>query len=163
TMRLVEGRSLLDRLEKDGPLPVERALPIFRQVAEAVQQAHDVGIIHRDLKPGNVLLSPDDTASITDFGVARSLDKDSTTRRRAGVVDRIPRAAWAILAFLFIGAGAGMAYRQRAVGPVAVPAATAAAAPTGVAVLPLVDETGDASLAWTGTGVAEMLAGHLAE
>src|SRR5439155_18855359 len=83
SMRLVEGRSLLDVLEKDGPLPVERALHVFRQVAEAVQQAHTVGIIHRDLKPGNVLLSNDDTAYITDFGVARSLDRDRLTRAGA--------------------------------------------------------------------------------
>ena len=55
TMRYVEGRSLLEVLDKDGPLPVERAVRIVRQVAEALQQAHDAGIVHRDLKPGNIL------------------------------------------------------------------------------------------------------------
>ncbi len=52
TMRLVEGRSLLEVLEKDGPLPADRALRVFRQVAEALQQAHEAGVVHRDLKPG---------------------------------------------------------------------------------------------------------------
>ena len=85
TMRYVEGRSLLDVLEKGGPLPLERALRIVRQVAEALQDAHDAGVVHRDLKPGNVLLEADDTAYITDFGVARSLDRDGLTRAGAVV------------------------------------------------------------------------------
>jgi eukaryotic-like serine/threonine-protein kinase len=263
TMRLVEGSSLLDLLEKERRLPVDRALRIFRQLAEALEQAHEVGIIHRDLKPGNVLLSPDDTAYITDFGVARSLDRDRITRagavvgtldylspeqvageaadarsdvyalglllfemltgelpfrsasraetlaqrvagrardiaetgivvpphvrrlirrcleraparrysgvrdlladldeERAGVLDRVPRREWLVLALLVVGTGAALSYR----GPAARPAAAAAAAaPTAVAFLPLIDETGDPTLAWTATGVAEMLAAHLAE
>src|SRR5215472_2166681 len=71
TMRFIEGRSLLDILGQDGPLPPERTIRILRQVAEALQQAHEVGIVHRDLKPGNVLIAPDDTAYLTDFGIAR--------------------------------------------------------------------------------------------
>ncbi|HSB62398.1 MAG TPA: serine/threonine-protein kinase, partial [Vicinamibacteria bacterium] len=84
TMRLVEGQSLLEVLDKDGPLPVDRALRLFRQVAEALRQAHDAGIVHRDLKPGNVLLDADDTAYVTDFGIARSLEGDGLTR--SGIV-----------------------------------------------------------------------------
>jgi eukaryotic-like serine/threonine-protein kinase len=80
TMRLVEGRSLLDLLQKEGPLGVDRALRIFQQVAQALEQAHDAGIVHRDLKPGNVLLSSDETAYITDFGVACSLGGGRVTR-----------------------------------------------------------------------------------
>ncbi len=85
TMRYVEGRSLLEVLEKGGPLPLERAVKIVRQVADALQDAHDAGVVHRDLKPGNILLESDDTAYITDFGVARSLDRDGLTRAGAVV------------------------------------------------------------------------------
>src|SRR5262249_11692086 len=80
TMRFVEGRSLLEVLDNEAPLPPDRALRIVRQLAEALAHAHDVGVIHRDLKPGNVLLEADDTAYITDFGVARFLGRDGLTR-----------------------------------------------------------------------------------
>src|SRR5258708_40239063 len=62
TMSLVEGRSLREVLEQEGPMPLARALPVFSQVAEALLEAHCAGIVHRDLKPGNILLSADDTA-----------------------------------------------------------------------------------------------------
>jgi eukaryotic-like serine/threonine-protein kinase len=80
TMRHVEGRSLLQVLDSEGPLPLPRATAILRQMAEALQAAHDAGVVHRDLKPGNVLLEADDTAYVTDFGVARSLQRDALTR-----------------------------------------------------------------------------------
>jgi tetratricopeptide (TPR) repeat protein len=85
TMRYVEGRSLLEILRAEGALPVERAVRIVRQVAEALQQAHDAGVVHRDLKPANVLVEADDTAYVTDFGVARSLDREGLTRTGAVV------------------------------------------------------------------------------
>ena len=83
TMRYVEGRSLREVIEKDGPLPVERAVAIARQVASALGEAHRAGVIHRDLKPGNVLLDKDDVAYVTDFGVARSIGGDGLTRAGA--------------------------------------------------------------------------------
>src|SRR5260370_9434195 len=58
TMSLVEGRSLLDVLGETGPLPVDRALRIFRQPAEALPQPHDRGIVPRHMKPGHILLVP---------------------------------------------------------------------------------------------------------
>ena len=85
TMRYVEGRSLLDLLRAEGSLPVDRAERIVRQLAEALQQAHDAGVVHRDLKPANVLVEADDTAYVTDFGVARSLGREGLTRTGAVV------------------------------------------------------------------------------
>ncbi len=88
TMRYVEGRSLSDVLEHEGPMPPERAVAIARQVASALEEAHRAGVIHRDLKPGNILLDADETAYITDFGIARSLGRDGLTR--AGAVIGTP-------------------------------------------------------------------------
>ncbi len=85
TMRYVEGRSLSEVLEREGPMPPSRAVPIVRQVASALEEAHRAGVIHRDLKPGNILLDAEDGAFITDFGVARSLASDGLTRAGAVV------------------------------------------------------------------------------
>ncbi len=83
TMRYVEGRSLREVLEREGPMPPERTVAIARQVASALEEAHRAGVIHRDLKPGNILLDAEATAYITDFGVARSLLRDGLTRAGA--------------------------------------------------------------------------------
>jgi serine/threonine-protein kinase len=69
-MELVEGPTLADRVAA-GPIPVDEALAIARQIAEALEVAHERGIIHRDLKPANVKVTPDDTAKVLDFGLAK--------------------------------------------------------------------------------------------
>ena len=71
-MELVEGETLADRLKR-GPLSVERALDIARQVADALEAAHEKGVIHRDLKPGNIMVLADDGGiKVLDFGLAKA-------------------------------------------------------------------------------------------
>jgi len=72
-MELVEGPTLADRIAL-GPIPVEDALPIARQIAEALEAAHEHGIIHRDLKPANVKVRADGTVKVLDFGLAKALE-----------------------------------------------------------------------------------------
>ena len=72
-MELVEGPTLADRIAS-GPIPLDEALPIARQIAEALEAAHEQGIIHRDLKPANVKVRPDGTVKVLDFGLAKALD-----------------------------------------------------------------------------------------
>ena len=72
-MELVEGEDLAERIAR-GPIPVGEALAIARQLADALEAAHEHGIIHRDLKPANIKLRPDGTVKVLDFGLAKALD-----------------------------------------------------------------------------------------
>ena len=74
-LEFVDGRTLADRIA-DGPLSSDDALPVARQIAEALEAAHEQGIVHRDLKPANIVLRPDGTVKILDFGLARVLASD---------------------------------------------------------------------------------------
>ena len=71
-MELVEGDDLSQRITR-GAIPVDEALPIAKQIAEALEAAHQQGIIHRDLKPANIKLRPDGTVKVLDFGLAKAL------------------------------------------------------------------------------------------
>ncbi len=71
-MELVEGPTLADRIGI-GPIPLDEALPIAKQIAEALEAAHEQGIIHRDLKPANIKVRPDGTVKVLDFGLAKAL------------------------------------------------------------------------------------------
>ena len=70
----VEGETLKELVEREGPLPVRRAIELGLEIGRAIAFAHQQGLIHRDVKPQNVLLSDDGRARVTDFGIARSLD-----------------------------------------------------------------------------------------
>ena len=73
-MELVEGPTLADRIAQ-GAIPVDEALPISKQIAEALEAAHEQGIIHRDLKPANIKLRPDGTVKVLDFGLAKAMEQ----------------------------------------------------------------------------------------
>ena len=72
-MELVEGATLAERIAL-GAIPLEESLPIAKQLAEALEYAHDRGIIHRDLKPANLKVTPDGKLKVLDFGLAKALD-----------------------------------------------------------------------------------------
>ncbi|MDF2772571.1 MAG: pknB, partial [Geminicoccaceae bacterium] len=84
-MALYAGEPLKSRIAREGPLAVGDALDIARQVALGLTFAHDTGVIHRDLKPGNVMLLPDGTAKILDFGLAKLADLSETASRAGGL------------------------------------------------------------------------------
>jgi eukaryotic-like serine/threonine-protein kinase len=75
-MELVEGEDLAQRLTR-GPIPLDEALPIAKQIAEALEAAHEQGIIHRDLKPANVKVRSDGTVKVLDFGLSKAMEPAS--------------------------------------------------------------------------------------
>src|SRR5215471_10555658 len=74
-MELVEGETLQERLSR-GAIPIDEALPIAKQICEALEAAHEKGIIHRDLKPANIKLTKDGAVKVLDFGLARMREAD---------------------------------------------------------------------------------------
>ena len=72
-MELVEGQTLADRIA-EGPIETDEAIAIARQIATALEVAHDAGIVHRDLKPANVKVRPDGTVKVLDFGLAKAVE-----------------------------------------------------------------------------------------
>ena len=83
SMEYIEGQDLSQVVEKNGPMPIERALSVMRQVCSALEEAHAAGVVHRDLKPHNVMLDASGRARVMDFGIAMSVDIRGMTRTGA--------------------------------------------------------------------------------
>ena len=82
-MELVEGPTLAERLAQSGRFAVDEAVAIARQIADALEAAHEQGIVHRDLKPSNVKIREDGTVKVLDFGLAMALDASAATAAEA--------------------------------------------------------------------------------
>jgi eukaryotic-like serine/threonine-protein kinase len=84
-MEFVPGETLEARLDRDGPMEVDEAVRVAREVALGIEAAHEAGIVHRDIKPANVMLTPGGRVKIMDFGIARRAEDPSLTREGSTV------------------------------------------------------------------------------
>jgi len=118
-MELVPGEELGERLKR-GPIAVEEAIPIARQIADALEEAHDKGIVHRDLKPANVKLTPDGKVKVLDFGLAKawSPDDDTHSGSAPGLSQSPTLAHTGTAAGLILGTAAYMSPEQARAKPV---------------------------------------------
>ncbi|MGB5296161.1 MAG: serine/threonine-protein kinase, partial [Thermoanaerobaculia bacterium] len=107
-MQLAEGETLQERIAK-GPVPVDQALPIALQIAEAVEAAHEKGIIHRDLKPANVKVTSDGQVKVLDFGLAKALEEE---REQGDMANSPTLTAAATQAGLIMGTAGYMSPEQ---------------------------------------------------
>jgi serine/threonine protein kinase len=80
-MEFVEGEDLAERIGRGGAIPLDEALPIAKQIAEALEAAHEQGIVHRDLKPANIKVRPDGAVKVLDFGLAKAMGADGAGAR----------------------------------------------------------------------------------
>ena len=109
-LELIEGPTLAERI-KQGPIPVDEALPIAKQIAEALEAAHEQGIIHRDLKPANIKVREDGTVKVLDFGLAKAFQPDASDVS-ASMSPTISLTAAATQMGMVIGTAAYMAPEQ---------------------------------------------------
>jgi eukaryotic-like serine/threonine-protein kinase len=88
-LELVEGPTLADRIAQ-GAIPLDETLPVARQIAEALEVAHEQGIIHRDLKPANIKVRSDGTAKVLDFGLAKLTEAPAVSGASAALLSQSP-------------------------------------------------------------------------
>jgi eukaryotic-like serine/threonine-protein kinase len=110
-LELVKGDTLADRIAQ-GRIPLRDALPIARQICEALQTAHEQGIIHRDLKPSNIKLTPDDIVKVLDFGLAKLGHPDAVSGRDVTLSPTITSPALMTTAGVVLGTAAYMSPEQ---------------------------------------------------
>ena len=91
-LELIEGPTLADRIAH-GPIPLSEAVPIVRQIAGALETAHEQGIIHRDLKPANIKVRPDGTVKVLDFGLAKAMEPTGVASPSVSQSPTIPAPA----------------------------------------------------------------------
>ena len=104
-LELVEGPTLADRISQ-GPIPLDEALPIAKQIAEALEAAHEAGVIHRDLKPANIKVREDGMVKVLDLGLAKRVDEPQTADSQTVTRDALTRAG------MMVGTPAYMAPEQ---------------------------------------------------
>ena len=111
-LELVEGEDLSARLER-GPIPGDEAIDVAKQIAEALEEAHEHGIVHRDLKPANVKLTPDGKVKVLDFGLAKAFMDDEASKSTSGNLTQSPTMTSAgTQAGLILGTAAYMSPEQ---------------------------------------------------
>jgi eukaryotic-like serine/threonine-protein kinase len=113
-MELVEGPTLADRIRL-GPIPISEALPIAKQICDALEYAHERGIVHRDLKPANIKVTADDNVKILDFGLAKALEGDGAS---ADIATSPTISRMATQAGILLGTAAYMSPEQAKAKPV---------------------------------------------
>jgi len=116
-MELVEGPTLADRITQ-GPIPVDETLPIAKQIAEALEAAHEQGIIHRDLKPANIKVRPDGTVKVLDFGLAKAMEPTGARPANVSQAPTITTPAMMTGVGMILGTAAYMSPEQARGNPV---------------------------------------------
>ena len=110
-MELVEGEDLSQRIAR-GAMPIDEALPIAKQIAEALEAAHEQGIIHRDLKPANIKVRPDGTVKVLDFGLAKAMELVGAMSPHASQAPTITTPAMMTGVGMILGTAAYMSPEQ---------------------------------------------------
>jgi serine/threonine protein kinase/Tol biopolymer transport system component len=110
-MELVEGEDLSQRIAR-GAIPIDEALPIAKQIADALKAAHEQAIIHRDLKPANIKVRPDGTVKVLDFGLAKAVEPAGTKSSSVSMSPTITSPAMMTGAGMILGTAAYMSPEQ---------------------------------------------------